>query len=60
ALRRMALSMAKKLNHPPISFLKRHFEEEDTAIRFLALARSMFNLDDDALPEEAHRGRKKE
>lgn len=58
ALRQMTAAMAKKLNHAPISYLKRRYCEED-GMRFVTLARSMFNLDDETVPEDAHFGRKK-
>ncbi|CAK7033239.1 MAG: Glutamyl-tRNA reductase [Desulfovibrio sp.] len=58
ALRQMTTAMAKKLNHAPIAYLKRRFPEEN-GMRFVTLARAMFNLDDDTVPEDAHMGRKK-
>lgn len=59
ALRYMAAAMAKKVNHDPITFLKRRFEEEEAGMRFITLARSMFNLDGDEVPDDAHFGRKR-
>lgn len=59
ALRLMLSAMAKKLNHDPITFLKRRFAEEETGMRFISLARSMFNLDGENVPDDAHLGRKK-
>lgn len=59
ALRQMTAAIAKKVNHDPIAFLKRRFEEEEAGMRFITLARSMFNLDDDDVPDDAHLGRKK-
>jgi len=59
ALRQMLISTAKKLNHDPITFLKRRFAEEEAGMRFVTLARSLFNLDDENVPNDAHLGRKK-
>lgn len=59
ALSLMVAAMAKKVNHAPITFLKRRFAEEETGMRFVTLARSMFNLDDDSVPDDAHLGRKR-
>lgn len=59
ALRQMIFSTAKKLNHAPITFLKRRFVEEDAGMRFVTLARSMFNLDNESVPDDAHLGRKR-
>ena len=59
AMRHMVSAMAKKCNHAPITYLKRRFAEEETGMRLVTLARSMFNLDGEAVPEDAHLGRKK-
>ena len=59
ALRQMVFSMAKKLNHDPITYLKRRYAEEETGMRLVTLARSMFNLDGETVPDDAHLGRKK-
>ncbi len=59
ALRQMAASMIKKLNHDPITFLKRRYAEEETGMRLVTLARSMFNLDGESVPDDAHLGRKR-
>lgn len=59
ALRLMVGSMAKKLNHDPITYLKRRFEEDDKGLQMMTLARSMFNLDGDDVPDDAHLGRKR-
>lgn len=59
ALRRMLAASAKKLNHDPITFLKRRFAEEEAGMRFVTLARSMFNLDNESVPNDTHLGRKR-
>ncbi|MCC8194563.1 MAG: glutamyl-tRNA reductase [Deltaproteobacteria bacterium] len=59
ALRQMASSMAKKLNHAPVTYLKRRYAEEETGMRFVTLARAMFDLDDETVPDDAHLGRKR-
>jgi glutamyl-tRNA reductase len=54
----MLSSVVKKLNHEPITFLKRRFsEEEDLGIQHIAMVRRMFNLDSDFVPEDSHFGR---
>lgn len=58
AFRQMAAAMVKKMNHAPISYLKRRYAEEN-GMRFVTLARAMFNLDDETVPEDAHLGRKR-
>ena len=60
ALRQMMTSMSKKFNHDPITYLKRRYVEEDTGMRLVAVARAMFNLDDETVPEDAHLGRKRQ
>jgi len=50
----MLFSVVKKLNHEPIMFLKRRFNEEEEHI---AMIRRMFNLDNDARPDQPHFGR---
>ena len=59
AFAQMVVGMGKKLNHNPITFLKRRCAEEDGGIQFVTLARRMFNLDQDNVPENAHIGRKR-
>lgn len=59
ALQHMLTAAGKKLNHDPITFLKRRFAEEDAGMRFVTLARAMFNLDGESVPESAHFGRKR-
>lgn len=58
ALKQMTAAMAKKLNHAPISYLKRRYTEEE-GVRLVTLARAMFNLDDETVPVDAHLGRKR-
>jgi len=58
ALERLVLSIAHKSLHDPICFLKRRTQEEGSADRFIDLARRMFNLDDESVPENAHLDRK--
>jgi len=57
AVETLALSLSRKLYHDPLTFLKRRSQEEGGE-RFLDLARRMFNLDEDAVPPEAHLDRK--
>ncbi len=58
ALDAMLSSIIKKLNHEPISFLKRRFaEEEETGTRHIHQIRRMFNLDKETAPVSAHFGR---
>lgn len=58
ALETLVLSVAHKSMHEPICFLKRRTQEEGSAERFIDLARRMFNLDDESIPETAHLDRK--
>ena len=58
AMETLALSLAKKLYHEPIMFLKRRAREEENAQKFIDLIRRIFNLDNEDVPENAHRGRK--
>jgi glutamyl-tRNA reductase len=57
ALSAMGASIVKKLNHDPLTFLKRHFGDEETNILYVSLARRMFNLDREELFPDAHFGR---
>lgn len=59
ALRLMQNSMVKKLNHEPVSFLKRRFQEEGTGTKHINFVRRIFNLDDENIPPEAHADRKR-
>jgi glutamyl-tRNA reductase len=55
----MAYSLVRKLYHDPIAFLKRRAEEEESAQRFIEVARRMFNLDQETPPPDAHQDRKR-
>lgn len=58
ALRTLVKSIAHKLYHEPIVYLKRRTQEEGRAQRFIDSTRRMFNLDGEAVPEGAHADRK--
>ncbi|QGY41187.1 glutamyl-tRNA reductase [Pseudodesulfovibrio cashew] len=58
ALETLVLSVGRKCLHEPICFLKRRTQEEGSAERFIDLARRMFNLDDENVPDTAHLDRK--
>lgn len=58
ALETLVLSVGRKAMHEPICFLKRRTQEEGSAERFIDLARRMFNLDDEVVPNTAHIDRK--
>lgn len=57
-MERLAKSLCHKIYHEPISYLKRRSQEEGSAQRFIHNARRMFNLDEEAIPEDAHLDRK--
>ncbi|MDL2285553.1 glutamyl-tRNA reductase [Desulfovibrio sp. OttesenSCG-928-F07] len=57
ALQVMFTSMVKKLNHEPISFLKRRFYEE-AGTKYISIVRRMFNLDNEDVSPDAHADRK--
>ena len=57
-MERLAKSLCHKIYHEPISYLKRRSQGEGTAQRFIHNARRMFNLDEEAVPEDAHLDRK--
>jgi glutamyl-tRNA reductase len=57
-MERLAQSLCHKIYHEPISYLKRRSQEEGSAQRFIHNARRMFNLDDEAVPADAHQDRK--
>ncbi|MGM0611570.1 MAG: glutamyl-tRNA reductase [Thermodesulfobacteriota bacterium] len=59
ALETMAYSLVHKLYREPIVFLKRRAQEEGSASQFIHLARRMFNLDKEDIPDNAHQDRKK-
>jgi len=58
ALHTLVLSVARKLYHEPIRYLKRRTQEEGRAQKFIDSTRRMFNLDSEAVPSDAHAGRK--
>ncbi|MCG8529328.1 MAG: glutamyl-tRNA reductase [Desulfovibrionales bacterium] len=58
-LREMVNSISKKVNHEPICFLKRRYEEEEAGDRYIDITRRMFNLDRDDVTEKAHPHRRK-
>lgn len=58
SLETLVLSVGRKSMHEPICFLKRRTQEEGSAERFIDLARRMFNLDDEEVPNSAHLDRK--
>ena len=57
-MERLAQSLCHKIYHEPISYLKRRSQEEGSAQRFIHNARRMFNLDEEAVPADAHQDRK--
>ncbi|MFK4765022.1 glutamyl-tRNA reductase [Desulfobaculum sp. SPO524] len=59
ALETLVKSLAHKLYHEPITFLKRRTQEEGAAQRFIDTTRRMFNLDGESIPENAHADRKR-
>ncbi|MFW5997974.1 MAG: glutamyl-tRNA reductase [Desulfovermiculus sp.] len=59
AVHTLAQSIARKLYHPAISFLKRRGQEQDQAQYYVSLTRRMFDLDQDPVPDDAHAGKKK-
>lgn len=54
ALETLATSIASKVLHEPISFLKRRSREEDGADKVIDTARKFFHLDGETLPPRAH------
>ncbi|EPR42318.1 Glutamyl-tRNA reductase [Desulfovibrio sp. X2] len=58
SLETLVLSIAQKLYHEPVCFLKRRAQEEGGAERFIDLSRRMFNLDRESIPPDAHADRK--
>jgi glutamyl-tRNA reductase len=58
ALEVLVTSVSRKLLHEPICFLKRRTREEGTAERFIDMTRRIFNLDADAVIEDAHLDRR--
>ena len=58
AVETMALTLARKLYHEPVCFLKRRTREEGGGEKFLDITRRMFNLDEETVPDDAHMDRK--
>ncbi|MFO7803979.1 MAG: glutamyl-tRNA reductase [Desulfovermiculus sp.] len=58
AVHTLAQSLAKKLYHPAITFLKRRGQEADQAQYYVSLTRRMFDLDQDDIPDDAHAQRR--
>jgi glutamyl-tRNA reductase len=56
----LALSLSRKLYHEPVDFLKRRSREEGSSKQFIHLTRRIFNLDDETVPENAHKDRRKD
>lgn len=59
AIQGMLKAVANKLNHEPISFLKRRHEEEEAGARYIDITRRMFNLDNDTPQPGAHPHRRR-
>ena len=55
----MASSIVKKMQHEPLTFLKQHFDEEDSGTQLVNTIRRLFNLDSETPTENAHFGRDK-
>ena len=53
-LEAMAGAITKKINHSPITFLKRHLEETATTTNNINILRRIFNLDHEVIPSGAH------
>ena len=58
-LKAMLSSIVSKLNHEPICFLKRRFDE-DAGSEYIGIVRRLFDLDKDSVPQNAHADRKHE
>ncbi|HDQ41801.1 MAG TPA: glutamyl-tRNA reductase [Desulfonatronum sp.] len=58
ALEVLVFSLAHKLYHQPLDFLKRRAQEEDAGPRYIDITRRMFNLDNDPPTPDAHPERK--
>lgn len=56
-LKAMLGSIISKLNHEPISFLKRRFDE-DAGSEYIGMVRRLFDLDKEVVPQNAHANRK--
>ena len=58
ALEQLVSSISKKILHNPVDFLKRRAPEPDAKEYFVTIARRIFNLDNEAIDETAHKDRK--
>lgn len=58
ALDAMLGSIVRKLNHEPINFLKRRFDEKAGG-EYIGMVRRLFDLDKESVPEDAHAERKR-
>lgn len=58
ALEVLVASLAHKLYHEPIVYLKRRAREEGSPDRFVHTIRRIFNLDGEDIPEDAHADRR--
>ncbi len=58
-LRSALMAVAKKINHEPISFLKRRYEEDEAGERYIDITRRMFNLDNDSVDGTPHSHRRR-
>lgn len=56
-LNAMLGSIIRKLNHEPIDFLKRRFDEE-AGSEYISMVRRLFDLDKENIPDNAHADRK--
>lgn len=54
ALEILVSSVARKLYHQPLDFLKRRAQEEDAGPRYIDITRRMFNLDNEPPTPDAH------
>ncbi|MDR2161566.1 MAG: glutamyl-tRNA reductase [Desulfovibrio sp.] len=56
AIAAMAAAIVKKINHEPITFLKRQGGDQDAGIQAVSLARRLFNLDRGEAPDDSCSG----
>ncbi|WP_291323614.1 glutamyl-tRNA reductase [Desulfonatronospira sp.] len=54
----LAESLVGKLYHDPIAFLKRRSREEGSSEKYIDLARKVFNLDEEQIPDNPHADKK--
>ena len=55
----LAESLVGKLYHEPIVFLKRRAREEGSSEKYIDLARKIFNLDEEKIPDNPHAEKKR-